>query len=607
MILPTPTRSPVRSPLRGSIGSIDWVYGIDSKGISLPAIGDSDGNRYTLDNESIWHPCKAEEFRSFGMRRVENLLSNNNTPSEDITNAAYTATGGITKDNATQITNDGTDNSRLSLLGAGGVTFNAGDSIIATVNIRLISGAISSNSAVTLLFNSTSGCLTTTQAAQIGDNVSTNVARFVLTATADASGDLDFQVELDDAVTVEVTKFFVENSTGRADTTTPSEYVASGTEYNANVDGVKLFPTLNGNTVNSNVVTEGVGANISASTLLGYTGEGAATELSGYSNDIGSWPVVTTASVARDAIGLTGSPNEALTVTDNDGAVTEYRQVNTAVANDSGKYYQLSRVAYNSSPSVYPAIQIGLTGGTALTQRIVFDPSDGSYAISASDGEVVSITRQGDFWFVLQSLTNNTTGNTSCNSLIFPAWNTDGSATANVAAQGSTVFAACELYKTTWSYSAILTTGGTTKTRVSDVEATLPNIDWSVVDAEGSISFELTPLAIAMGVAGIITPASSNANRLLFFNGSSTVRMSDGLTGFQKTSAWSNVGQTITVKARWGNGTMRFSVDGVLAASASYDGSFNPSGAITLFKSLTQGAAIKNLIPTPVNKGEAWL
>ena len=64
----------------------------------------------------------------------------------------------------------------------------------------------------------------------------------------------------------------LENATGRTDTTTPSEYVSVGVlpapYHGANVDGIKYFATENGNSVVSNVVTEGTGAAITGGYLL---------------------------------------------------------------------------------------------------------------------------------------------------------------------------------------------------------------------------------------------------------------------------------------------------------------------------------------------------
>ncbi len=573
---------------------------------TLPAIGDTDGNRLTLDNEGNYHACKAEEFRSFGARRVENLASF----SEDISNAAYTYANGAANASATSATFDGTANGELRQLAVGGASVISGEALILSVTIAVTSGTISSDAALQIGFASTSGGFSADDLADIGSDVTSGELRFSHPATSDASGDIDIIVRCDDAVTLTITKIQVENSTGRADTTTPSEYVASSV-HNATASGVKLFQTLNGNSVASNVVTEAVGANISAATLLGYTAEGAATELSGLSNDFDSWTAVTSAAAVQDAVGLTGAPNEAWTITDNDAWVLESVQENTTVANDGLTHYMVTRVAYDASPSVYPFINMRLTVGTQLDQGLVLDPSDGSYVEVNTAGSTVSVVRVGDFWEVVQSLTNNTTGNTNLRMLLYPAYNTDGSVTANITAQGSTVFASCELYKTTWSYSPVLTTGGSTKTRADDVEATLASIDWSVVDAAGSISFELTPLFndAVTGQKSILTPNSGSTNRgfALTTGVAKRIDLLDGANVAAKTSAWSTAGQTITVKARWGSSTMRMSVDGSSTASATYDGSFNASGAVTLFKALTQGAAIKNIKLYDNDRGDDWL
>jgi len=211
---------------------------------------------------------------------------------------------------------------------------------------------------------------------------------------------------------------------------------------------------------------------------------------------------------------------------------------------------------------------------------------------------------------VIMTVANNSTGNTIGRVFLYPAWNTDGTGTQAIAAQGSTVFASGELYATTWSHSPLLTTGGTTKTREADVEATVPAAYFS--DGIGAIEFELTPLwdGTATGSnQGIITPASTAASRLLYFpsTGDGFIRMRDGTNQGQLNVGY-DVGQTLTVKARWNsNSNMDFSVDGVAEGGITFDSSFDPSGNITLFRSLTQGACISDIRFYPVDLGEDWL
>lgn len=86
-----------------------------------------------------------------------------------------------------------------------------------------------------------------------------------------------------------------------------AEYVSNGvlsTPYHgANVDGVKYFPNQNGNTVSALVLTEAAGAIISATTRLGYLGEGARTNLILQSEvfDNASWIKGATATVTANA------------------------------------------------------------------------------------------------------------------------------------------------------------------------------------------------------------------------------------------------------------------------------------------------------------------
>ena len=80
------------------------------------------------------------------------------------------------------------------------------------------------------------------------------------------------QIVVQNGSSIAVACYQIENATGRADTTTPSEYVSVGVlpapYHGANVDGIKYFATENGNSVVSNVVTEGTGAAIAGGYLL---------------------------------------------------------------------------------------------------------------------------------------------------------------------------------------------------------------------------------------------------------------------------------------------------------------------------------------------------
>ena len=96
--------------------------------------------------------------------------------------------------------------------------------------------------------------------------------RFSCASSAYQNGHFYGQIIVQNGSSIAVACYQIENATGRADTTTPSEYVSVGVlpapYHGANVDGIKYFATENGNTVSSNVVTEGTGAAITGGALL---------------------------------------------------------------------------------------------------------------------------------------------------------------------------------------------------------------------------------------------------------------------------------------------------------------------------------------------------
>lgn len=584
---------------------------------SMPSVGDSAGNRLTLDFESRWIPVKAEELRQVGMRRVENLI----TKSEDLTNAAWSVSTGATKTNATTITFDGTANAELRQLSVGSLTAAIGDKFIVSLYVTLVSGTPSSDAAVQFGFSSTSGGFSADSLADIGSDVSGTQKRFSYAATADAAGDLDFIFRCDDSAVFTITKVQVEKVTGQTNQN-PSEYVSTGvlsSPYHGwNTDGVKYFSYENGNTVSSNVVTEAQGSAISASTIKGAFFEGAATELSGASADLTNatyWALYNGGpdSTAKDATGLSGASNEAFTIsrTSTDTWSRSLRRVLT-ITSGSSTYYAVFRVGYEASPTSYPAFQISLTGGTSRHQNIIIDRSDGSYVSSSTDGAVVSVTRrQGPFdhWEIILSVTDNSSGNNQSTLWIWPCRNLDGSTATNDTATGSCVVASAELYKTYYSFSPILTTGGTTKTRLSDASATLP-FTWANVDAAGSVEFTFTPHFIdaLASNGGVITPNASDLTKLIYIpTTAKAITIADGTNTDTATTAWATVSDTTAIKMRWGSSTMQFSVDGSAQGSTSFDGSFNGSGAVTLFKSLLMSGAIKDVTFHNTDLGDGWL
>ncbi|MEE9532730.1 MAG: hypothetical protein V3W52_17260 [Syntrophobacteria bacterium] len=203
---------------------------------------------------------------------------------EDMTDAAYVASSGAVVSSETQATYDGTADGQVgqtvTIVDEGGGALSR--KFVFRVSVRKISGTISSDASLQIRLQ---GDAVTPGVGNIGSEVTGSVQVFSVEAETDAAGtSLSAAIRWDDSGVLEITKWQVEEVTGQA-IQTPSEYVSNGVlaspYHGAGIDGVKNFNYANGNTVSSNVVTEGVGALFDA-TDSGNDAEGP----HGYHSDI---------------------------------------------------------------------------------------------------------------------------------------------------------------------------------------------------------------------------------------------------------------------------------------------------------------------------------
>ena len=175
------------------------------------------------DHEGLIRTAKSGQARMVGSRVVENLI----TASEDMTNAAYAIESAAVVDSATQATFDGTTDGTVKQTvtitddgsGAGGRTF------VFSVNVRLVSGTISGDSALKIRI---AGDAITNSDQNIGSSVTSTAQRFSVTASTDAAGTFVVpRVMWDDAGVLEITKWQLEEVTGQTNQN-PSEYVSTG-------------------------------------------------------------------------------------------------------------------------------------------------------------------------------------------------------------------------------------------------------------------------------------------------------------------------------------------------------------------------------------------
>jgi hypothetical protein len=338
-----------------------------TKGYSAPLIGNVPPTfiRATTatvkDAEGLVVRVLSGEMRYSGLRRERNLVA---TKSEDWSNAAWTKTNvTATAGDLTATAGNGTCQQSLTAASANYVLRVKLRRKTGSGNIQLtIDGA--SYTTVTLT--------TYDQVFSISQSAVTNPNFGIRIVT---SGDAVFASEIG-----------LHDVTGRANTN-PPEYVSVGVIaaapfHGAHVDGVKYFPTLNGNTVASNVVTESAGAAIADATLRGYESEMQRTNLLLRSEEIdnAAW-TKTGATVSANATTAPDGTASADTLVE-DGASSAH-QITQSVTISAGNSITLSCKVKPASGARWLRLQV-TSDANVNGFRWLFNPATGASALAAA-------------------------------------------------------------------------------------------------------------------------------------------------------------------------------------------------------------------------------
>ena len=225
-----------------------------TRGVGNPTFTRSDTADYCAtitDFEGLIKYVKSGEIRFNGARRVENLLS------------------------GTASLNSGS-NKTITVV-AGQYVFSMGKG--ASSGVATFSGT-----------GGATGTLTQNASSRTATKFTLTAGTFIVTASVVTL--VDLQLEL---------------ISGQANQN-PSEYVSGGIlsspYHGANVDGVKYFNYLNGNTLTNNVLTEAVGTAISDAILKGYLCEGNKVNLFKYSEQFnnGYWQTASNITITPDSV-----------------------------------------------------------------------------------------------------------------------------------------------------------------------------------------------------------------------------------------------------------------------------------------------------------------
>ncbi|OAO02720.1 phage head spike fiber domain-containing protein [Roseovarius indicus] len=134
----------------------------------------------------------------------------------------------------------------------------------------------------------------------------------------------------------------------------------------------------------------------------------------------GDWEGDVTA--VRDHIGLDGVANSACTITDGDTNINSLRQTVT-VADDSNPVAGSIYVLKDEDETRFPCFRLRLVGGTSdLALRTKFNTRTGELQETTFTDGTTTVEDCGDWWRVTLTVQNNSTGNTTCQFVVYPAY-----------------------------------------------------------------------------------------------------------------------------------------------------------------------------------------
>lgn len=366
----------------------------------------------------------------------------------------------------------------------------------------------------------------------------------------------------------------IEDGTGKANQN-PSEYVSNGVlsapYHGANVDGVKYFPYLNGNTVSSNVVTEANGVPIvSANSSYadnggpwGYLSEGQRTNLCLRSEefDNASWTKTDTTITANNIV----APN-GLTVADllTEGVANTGKVMQDFTITTSTNYVWSCYLKKGNHDFIRVIAHQTTTGANAA--RIWVNLNTGVIGSTGNEGSGITYVSSAiealpNGWYRVSLVFSATFTNLSVGSI------SAGADTSTARVNNGTRYQwGAQLEQASFASSYIPTTSASVTRNADGDNYPLANFKNTV----GSIYFEakLTSWSNAAGTA-----IGDGSNGIKFSSSNSGAQIADGTNTVDGPSGTPS--QIMRVCASWQNGRMRIAVNGVAGNDGAFDGSLN--------------------------------
>ena len=288
-----------------------------------------------------------------------------------------------------------------------------------------------------------------------------------------------------------------------------------------------------------------------------------------------AWGENGTSVAALDAAGLRGDANGASTLTDNNGSVNEYVHESITIPNNSNTHVSRIYIKKDTDQTRFPEISYNLNGGTIQILNFQINTQTGATVIRTQVGTVdYEVNQIGEWWEVLLSIANNSTGNVSAKLQLRPA----ASAILgglNPAATGSIIVGNAELHLNTTiaavrGSSPLFTAGSTVTINASDLSFD----DANHSDVSGLWSCEFRNAGLnAVNFGGLIGLGVSG--KILYTNNNTDIKSYDGtadVSEFDPTFAADDVEYKFAVA--YGDSSRTVWAD-ANETSGSYDGAFN--------------------------------
>jgi len=307
-------------------------------------------------------------------------------------------------------------------------------------------------------------------------------------------------------------------------------------------------------------------------------GAPAATNQITWSSDLTNpaWTQQGTAISAYDAVGLEGVANTATTLTDDDAAAFELVVETLTIPDDSNTNVLRAFVAVDNDETRFSEFQLQYNGGTRQEITAQINTKTGAIVNRISTGTTANEVNQvGNWWEVLISVANNSTGNTSNTSRVSPARATTIGLN-EAAATGSIIIPniGLGLNRTIASLrgsSPIFNAGATGSINITETSFDLANHD----NTQGGYFINWTPHFATSEASGNIEIISLNGGAdLLYYDATNSLLSSTDGTNTASVSLTVVAGTTYKCWAGFGSGSLQVGVDAATGTATNYDGAF---------------------------------